>query len=85
MTKREGRLLRAKEAAKYLGMSVITLRRMEKIGVLSPYRTPGGHRRYSIEMLEEYLENSREFSPASESTLGSDSGNSDQEARQEKQ
>jgi len=59
MTKREGRLLRAKEAAMYLGISVLTLRRMEKSGVLSPYRTLGGHRRYSIEMLEEYLENSR--------------------------
>lgn len=59
MSKREGRLLRAKEAARYLGISVATLRRMEKSGVLSPYRTLGGHRRYSIEMLEEYLENSR--------------------------
>jgi len=61
MTKREGRLLRAKEAARYLGISVITLRRMEKNDVLSPYRTLGGHRRYSIEMLEEYLENSRNY------------------------
>ena len=59
MGKRERRLLRAKEAAMYLGISVLTLRRMEKSGVLSPYRTLGGHRRYSIEMLEEYLENSR--------------------------
>lgn len=56
-------MLTAKQAAKYLSVSVITLRRMEKMGVLSPYRTPGGHRRYSIEMLEEYLENSREWSP----------------------
>jgi excisionase family DNA binding protein len=63
MKEREGRLLTAKQAAQYLGVSVITLRRMEKMGVLSPYRTPGGHRRYSIEMLEEYLENSRECSP----------------------
>ena len=81
MRERERRLLRAKEAAQYLGISVLTLRRMEKNGVLSPYRTLGGHRRYSIEMLEEYLENSREFSPASESTPGSESGNDHQEAR----
>ena len=61
MGKRERRLLRAKEAARYLGISVLTLRRMEKSGVLWPYRTLGGHRRYSIEMLEEYLENSRNY------------------------
>jgi excisionase family DNA binding protein len=56
---RQERLIRAREAAAYLGVSLVTLRRMEKQGVLSPYRTPGGHRRYSLEMLEEYLENSR--------------------------
>ncbi len=82
MNKQERRLLTAKEAGKYLGVSVVTLYRIEKMGVLLPYRTPGGHRRYSIEMLEEYLENSREYSAASRSTLGSGSGNDDQEARQ---
>ena len=59
MRNRQERLVRAREAAAYLGVSLVTLRRMEKQGVLSPYRTPGGHRRYSLEMLEEYLENSR--------------------------
>lgn len=53
-------LLGAKEAARYLGISLSTLTRIEKRGDLSPYRTPGGHRRYSIEMLEKYLEKSRE-------------------------
>lgn len=62
MRNRKERLLRATEAAEYLGVSLVTLRRMEKQGALSPYRTPGGHRRYSIEMLEEYLESSRRFS-----------------------
>ena len=55
----QGRLLRAREAAAYLSVSLVTLRRMEKQGVLSPYRTPGGHRRYSYEMLDDYLESSR--------------------------
>lgn len=55
----QGRLLRAREAAAYLSVSLVTLRRMEKQGVLSPYRTPGGHRRYSHEMLDDYLESSR--------------------------
>lgn len=45
MRKREGRLLTAGEAAKYLSVSVLALHRMEKMGVLSPYRSPGGHRR----------------------------------------
>ncbi len=66
MRNRKERLLRAKEAAEYLGVSLVTLRRMEKQGALSPYRTPGGHRRYSVEMLEEYLESSRRYSGAAQ-------------------
>lgn len=66
MRNRKERLLRAKEAAEYLGVSLVTLRRMEKQGALSPYRTPGRHRRYSIEMLEEYLESSRRISGATQ-------------------
>lgn len=64
MRNRQERLVRAREAAAYLGVSLVTLRRMEKQGVLSPYRTPGGHRRYSIEMLEDYLEGSRRIPTA---------------------
>lgn len=61
MRDRRRKLLRAKEAAEYLGVSLVTLRRMERQGALLPYRTPGGHRRYSVEMLEEYLESSRRY------------------------
>ena len=53
------RLLTAKEAAQYMRVSLLTLSKIEKQGGLVPYRTPGGHRRYSMEMLNEYLENSR--------------------------
>ena len=53
-------LLTAKEAAKYLRVSLFTLSRIEKEGQLLPFRTPGGHRRYSIHMLNEYLERSRQ-------------------------
>ena len=53
------RLLTAKEAASYLRISLFTLRKIEQQGLIVPYRTPGGHRRYSQEMLNEYLENSR--------------------------
>jgi excisionase family DNA binding protein len=54
------RLLKAKEAARYLGISLSTLYRMERMGCLQPYRTPGGHRRYRVEMLDAYLEDSRD-------------------------
>lgn len=53
------RILTAKEAAGYLRVSLFTLQKMEKRGLIVPYRTPGGHRRYSTQMLNEYLENSR--------------------------
>ncbi len=57
----ERRLLTAKEAAAYLRISLFTLRKIEQQGLIVPYRTPGGHRRYSVDMLDEYLENSRNF------------------------
>ena len=56
------RLLTGKEAAAYLGISLYTLKKIEYAGYLKPYRTPGGHRRYSQEMLDDYLEKSTEFS-----------------------
>jgi excisionase family DNA binding protein len=56
------RLLNSREAARYLGISLNTLYRMEKGGLLRPFRTPGGHRRYPITMLDSYLELSRDNS-----------------------
>ena len=52
-------LLTAKEAAEYLRVSLLTLGKIERQSGLEPFRTPGGHRRYSIEMLNQYLELSR--------------------------
>lgn len=52
-------LLTAKEAVDYLGISLSTLHKIEKRGLIVPFRTPGGHRRYDRSMLEEYLEASR--------------------------
>lgn len=54
--KLERTMLTMAEAAAFLGISPNTLRRMEAHGVLIPYRTYGGHRRYSLTMLESYLE-----------------------------
>lgn len=55
----EKTLMTAKEAAAYLRISLFTLRKIEQQGLIVPYRTPGGHRRYSVDMLNEYLEKSR--------------------------
>ena len=49
----------ARQAAEYLGVSLMTLGNMERGGELVPFRTPGGHRRYSLEILEEYVEGNR--------------------------
>ncbi len=60
-------ILTAKESAEYLRISPFTLRKMEQRGLIVPYRTPGGHRRYTLEMLDEYLEQSR-IPPSATST-----------------
>lgn|GEM_PF-650700 len=52
--------LRAPQAAEYLGVSLMTLTKMEKRGELIPFHTPGGHRRYSIELLEAYVRKNRQ-------------------------
>ena len=52
-------LMTAREAAKYLRVSQFTLDKIERKGGLVPYRTPGGHRRYNVRMLNKYLNNSR--------------------------
>jgi excisionase family DNA binding protein len=69
ITEGEMALLRAREAAKYLNVSLTTLYRIEKEGKLTPFRTSGGHRRYNLAMLNEYLERSRQrFLPETPST-----------------
>lgn len=55
MASNERHLLTAKEAAEYLGISVGSLNRRQKKGYLIPLRTLGGHRRYTREMLDEYI------------------------------
>ncbi len=39
-------------AANFLGIAIITLRRWEADGKIAPsFRTAGGHRRYSLEII----------------------------------
>lgn len=52
-------LLTAREAARYLRVSLFTLNKIERQGRIVPFRTPGGHRRYNLTMLNEYLQASR--------------------------
>ena len=52
-------LMTAREAASYLRVSLSTLHRMEQKGLLNPLRTPGGHRRYTLEMLNECLKQNK--------------------------
>ncbi len=54
-------LMTPREAAASLRVSLTTLTVIERCGHIEPYHTPGGHRRYSQQMLEEYLQESKRF------------------------
>lgn len=43
-----------KEAARILGLSESTVRRAVQHGHLIPWRTPGGHRRFTVASLEAF-------------------------------
>jgi excisionase family DNA binding protein len=43
------------QAARYLGVSLATIRRWTDAGHVSCYRTPGGQRRFSRAQLEEFV------------------------------
>lgn len=59
MARKRVSLLNAREAARYLRVSQFTLDKIQNEGGLKPFRTPGGHRRFSVKMLNQYLNNSR--------------------------
>ncbi|MHA1821873.1 MAG: IS607 family transposase [Promethearchaeota archaeon] len=40
------------EASSYLGVSIPTIRRWEKKGIIHCYRTPGNHRRFALDQLD---------------------------------
>jgi excisionase family DNA binding protein len=43
------------QAARYLGVSLATIRRWTDAGHVSCYRTPGGQRRFSRDQLDEFV------------------------------
>jgi excisionase family DNA binding protein len=44
------------QAARYLGVSLATIRRWTDAGYLAGYRTPGGQRRFSREQLDGFID-----------------------------
>ncbi|KKW26499.1 MAG: resolvase [candidate division Kazan bacterium GW2011_GWB1_52_7] len=47
------------DAARYLGVSPETLRRWDQKGILKPFRTKGGQRRYSLSILKSFQSGER--------------------------
>ncbi len=47
------------QAARYIGVSLATIRRWTDAGHISCYRTPGGQRRFSREQLDAFVESMR--------------------------
>jgi excisionase family DNA binding protein len=43
------------QAARYLGISLATVRRWTDAGHISCYRTPGGQRRFSRDQLDDFI------------------------------
>jgi excisionase family DNA binding protein len=52
----DNELLTIKEAARLMGVCENTLREWDESGKMKPIRTAGGHRRYSIKTIREYLD-----------------------------
>jgi len=54
----ENSIITTQRAAEMLGVSVSSVYRMEKNGILHPIRTPGGQRRFELDEIESYKKNS---------------------------
>jgi len=52
------------QAARYLGVSLATIRRWADAGHLSCYRTPGGQRRFSRDQLDTFITSLHRSGPA---------------------
>jgi excisionase family DNA binding protein len=54
------------QAARYLGVSLATVRRWTDAGYLTGYRTPGGQRRFSREQLDGFIDSLQRTDDVSE-------------------
>jgi excisionase family DNA binding protein len=52
------------QAARYLGVSLATIRRWTDAGHIGCYRTPGGQRRFSRAQLDDFISSMQHDSPA---------------------
>jgi excisionase family DNA binding protein len=52
------------QAARYLGVSLATVRRWTDAGYVSCYRTPGGQRRFARTQLDEFITSMHRDGPA---------------------
>jgi len=59
------------QAARYLGVSLATVRRWTDAGHISCYRTPGGQRRFSRDQLDHFITSLHRDGPTVRSELGS--------------
>jgi excisionase family DNA binding protein len=57
------------QAARYLGVSLATIRRWTDAGHISCYRTPGGQRRFSRDQLDDFIASMRRDGPAIRSQI----------------
>lgn len=51
------------QAARYVGVSLATIRRWTDAGHISCYRTPGGQRRFSRDQLDDFMSSMQRDSP----------------------
>jgi len=61
------------QAARYLGVSLATVRRWADAGHLDYYRTPGGQRRFSREQLDRFVASMQQSGPADDNGGGHES------------
>ncbi len=52
------------QAARYLGVSLATVRRWTDAGHVGCYRTPGGQRRFSRDQLDDFISSMQHDAPA---------------------
>ncbi|HYM55992.1 MAG TPA: helix-turn-helix domain-containing protein [Solirubrobacteraceae bacterium] len=57
------------QAARYLGVSLATVRRWTDAGHISCYRTPGGQRRFSRDQLDDFIASMHRDGPAIRSEI----------------
>lgn len=67
-------LLTTTQAAKHLGVSNSTIYRMVENGILTPCKTQGGHRRFDVGQLDDYLSHSGDLDSHHDSPLNESIG-----------